>query len=144
MPRPKKIMVVDDEAGIRNLLFEVLSEKGFHVTLAKDGQDSLTQMGKGRFDLLITDINMPRLDGIELLRRMKRAGREERVIVMTGEPMDKIRLIKDVPVVHAHLTKPFHMNKLLEAVSSALAPKIKKIRPPIRSGGRRKKAVNVA
>jgi len=137
-------MVVDDEAGIRNLLFEVLSEKGFQVTLAKDGQDSLKQMRKRRFDLLITDINMPRLDGIELLRRMKRDGRKERVIVMTGEPMDKIHLIKEAPFVHIHLTKPFHMNKFLEAVSSALAPKGKKRRPPISSGGRRKKAVNVA
>jgi CheY-like chemotaxis protein len=66
MTRLKDIPVVDDEIGIRNLLFEVLSNEGFKVTPAKDGKESLGHMQKHRFDLLITDINMPRLDGIEL------------------------------------------------------------------------------
>ena len=74
MTRLKKIMVVDDEAGIRNLLSDALAEKGFKVTLAKDGRDSLKQMKNRRFDLLITDINMPRLGGVGLLRKMKKRG----------------------------------------------------------------------
>ena len=57
MARLINILVTDDEEGIRNLLFDVLSNKGFRVTLAKDGQDSLNQMKRRRFDLLITDIN---------------------------------------------------------------------------------------
>ncbi|MFC1532722.1 response regulator [Thermodesulfobacteriota bacterium] len=141
MPRLKKIMVVDDEAGIRNLLFDVLSGEGFNVTLAKDGQDSLKQMKDSRFDLLITDIHMPRLDGIELLRKMKRAGRKEKVIIMTGKPLDQSRLKKEIPPVFTYLRKPFHMNHFLEVVSSALTS-VKKKRRAAGSGQRGKRAIN--
>ncbi|MBN2061501.1 MAG: response regulator [Deltaproteobacteria bacterium] len=119
MTRTKKIMVVDDEAGIRNLLFDVLSEEGFMVTLAKDGEDSLRQMQKTRYDLVITDINMPRLGGMELIRRMKMDGRKEKIIIMSGKPIDLSKNKKEIPKVFALLNKPFHMNLFLEVVSSA-------------------------
>jgi DNA-binding NtrC family response regulator len=127
----KEIMVVDDEAGIRTLLFDVLSSEGFKVTLAKDGRDSLDQMKSRRFDLLITDINMPGLDGIELLRRMKVAGRREKVIVMTGRPVDESNLGNDLQPVFTMLQKPFHIHSFLEVVSSALAKSPKR---PARRG----------
>lgn len=121
MPRRfKEIMVVDDEAGLRALLSDALLEEGYNVTLAKDGKDSLRQLRKKRFDLLITDINMPHLNGIELLKRMKREGRTEKVILMTGEPVDRSLLNKDVQPVFVQLKKPFRMNHLLDAVLSAL------------------------
>jgi len=116
----KKIMIVDDEAGIRSLLFEVLSGKGFKVALAKDGQDSLDQMKRMQFDLLITDIDMPRLNGLELLKSMKKAGRREKVILMTGKPISRADLGGDMPPVFDLLQKPFPMHNFLEAVSSAL------------------------
>ncbi len=121
MDRLKKILVVDDEVSIRSLLADVLSSFGFKVTLAEDGQDSLDQMQDRRFDLLITDINMPRLDGIELLKRMKRAGREEKVIVMTGNPLDHSLEREDIPPVFTRLSKPFHIPNFMEAVTAALA-----------------------
>jgi two-component system response regulator (stage 0 sporulation protein F) len=121
MARTKKILVVDDEAGIRNLLFDVLSSEGFNVSLAKDGQDSLDQMENRRFDLLITDINMPCVDGIELLKRMKKAGRKERVIIMTGKSVSHRLLEEDMPPVFTQLNKPFPMNSLLEVVISSLS-----------------------
>ena len=121
MARAKKILVADDEAGIRNLLFDVLSSEGFNVSLAKDGQDSLDQMENRRFDLLITDINMPSVDGIELLKRMKKAGRKERVIIMTGKQVNHELLEGDIPPVFTQLNKPFPMNNLLEVVISALS-----------------------
>jgi len=131
MARAKKILVADDEAGIRNLLFDALSSEGFNVSLAKDGQDSLDQMENRRFDLLITDINMPCVDGIELLKRMKKAGRKERVIIMTGNQVNHELLEGDIPPVFTQLNKPFPMNILLEVVLSALSRPAK---------GRRKKA----
>ncbi|MFC1867952.1 response regulator [Thermodesulfobacteriota bacterium] len=128
MPSLKKIMVVDDEAGIRNLLFDVLTKEGFKVTLAKDGQDSLTQMRNRRFDLVITDLNMPRLDGVGLLRKMKKAGRKERLIIMSGETSDHSYLNKEIPNLCARLKKPFHVNHFLETVYLALARERKKRR----------------
>ncbi|MFH1488139.1 MAG: response regulator [Pseudomonadota bacterium] len=126
MNRLKDILVVDDEVGIRNLLFDVLSNEGFRVTLAKDGKESLGQLRKHRFDLLITDINMPRLDGIELLKKMKKAGRMERVILMSGRPVDTATLEKDAPPIFTMLEKPFHIHDFLDVVTSALAKPMSK------------------
>jgi DNA-binding response OmpR family regulator len=127
MSQLKRILVVDDEIMTRNLLFEVLSDRGFKVTLAKDGRDCLNQMKKNRFDLLITDIHMPRLDGIEMLRRMKRDKRREKVIVisgMAGEPIDLDR--KDILPIFTMLQKPFQINRFLAAVLAVLAGSDKK------------------
>ena len=142
MPRSKKIMVVDDEPGIRSLLLDVLSGEGYKVTLAKDGKDSLDQMRNHDFDLLITDVEMPRVDGIELVKKMKRAGRKEKVIVMTGDSLCRASLKEKIPFAVAHLLKPFHMNMFLKVVSSALSPNIRKNKRGIHSNEKRKKAVN--
>jgi len=120
MDGSKRILVVDDEAGIRTLLFDVLSGEGFHVTLARDGQESLDQMENQRFDLLITDLNMPRIDGMELLKIMKREGRSERVIVMTGNSSNWPINGADIPPVISQLNKPFNIPIFLEIVTSAL------------------------
>jgi len=115
-----KIMVVDDEPGIRELLSEVLLEKGFDVTSARDGQESLQFLKKNKFDLLITDINMPNLNGIELLKRMKTAGRKEKIVIMTGSPVDRSVVSGDVPQVYFQLIKPFKIKEFLQVVSSVL------------------------
>ena len=115
-------MVVDDEAGIRSLLFEVLSNQGFNVTLAKDGRESLDRMEGRCFDLLITDIDMPRLNGLDLLKTMKKSGRREKVILMTGRPMDRADFDGDMPPVYSLLHKPFPLGNFLDVVSSALTP----------------------
>lgn len=122
MAPAKRIMVVDDEEGTRDLLSDVLTSMGFKVTLAGDGQESLDRMRGRRFDLIITDINMPRLDGIGLLKRMKKEGRKEKVIIMSGRKVDDVRLGQEIPVVFEKLHKPFRVGAFVKVVSSALAP----------------------
>jgi DNA-binding NtrC family response regulator len=109
-------LLADDEAGIRQLLFDALTGEGFKVTLAKDGQESLDKLKNRRFDLLITDIHMPRLNGIELLRKMKRARRKERVIIMTGKPVDQAVFGADTLPVFTQLDKPFEIESLIRVV----------------------------
>jgi len=116
----KEIMIVDDEIGMRSLLSDVLIGKGYNVTLAKDGEDSLRKLKKKRFDLLITDLNMPHVNGIELLREMKKNGRKEKVILMSGDSVDETKLDKDIQPVFLQLKKPFGMELFVEAVLSAL------------------------
>ena len=137
----KKILIVDDDAYIRDNLFDLLSDEGFKVTVARDGEESLKQLKTRRFDLLITDINMPRMDGIELMQKMKKAGRKERIIVMTGKPAGyKKRKNGDMPPVFSQLRKPFHMKKFLEVVAAAFAPKRKgMVETTVKLGGRRKR-----
>ncbi|NLD36098.1 MAG: response regulator [Desulfatiglans sp.] len=134
MTRSKKIMVVDDEAGIRALLSDALIQEGYNVTLAVNGADSLRQLDNRRFDLLITDINMPKLNGLELIRMMKKRGRREKVILISGESMDHTRLNKESMPVFAQLKKPFRVDHLLETVISALGS----------NGSRQKRRKNAA
>jgi len=117
----KKILVVDDETGIRCLLSELLASKGFAVTMAKDGQDSLDLLGETDFDLVITDIHMPRLDGIEMLRHMQEAGRKEKVIIMTGDLSDGRLSGVQMPQVISRLQKPFRLDYLLNLVNAAVS-----------------------
>jgi CheY-like chemotaxis protein len=117
----RKILVVDDESSIRCLLSDILSCKGFEVTEAKDGQESLEQMEKTDFDLVITDIHMPRLDGIAMLEQMDKAGRKEKVIIMTGNPSDQRILLADMPRIVTQLLKPFRISNLLDVVIAATA-----------------------
>lgn len=127
-------MVVDDEAGIRALLSDALIQEGYNVTLAVNGMDSLCQLGKRHFDLLITDINMPKLNGLELIKVMKKRGRREKVILISGEPVDHASLNKESMPVFAQLTKPFRVDHLLDTVTSALGSE----------GPRRKRRKNAA
>jgi DNA-binding NtrC family response regulator len=121
MAKAEKIMVVDDESSIRMLLDDALSSEGFEVSLARDGQECLEKMERGDFDLVITDLNMPRLDGIEMLQQMKRTGRKERVIILTGDHLDERFLDLEMPQVVTRLLKPIRLDRLLEIVSSVIA-----------------------
>jgi CheY-like chemotaxis protein len=123
MSKAEKILVVDDERGIRYLLSDVLSDAGFEVSIARDGQESLDQLKENRFDLVITDINMPRLDGIEMLKRMKLAGRKEKVIIMTANLLDLKFEEAEVPHVVKKFQKPFIIESLLDVVIAEMANK---------------------
>jgi len=119
MDTAKKVLVVDDEKGIRFLLSEVLHNQGFEVSLARDGQESLDKLENDHFDLVVTDINMPRLDGVAMLKRMKRTGRNEKVIIITGDPSDQRLYDMEMPNVVNLLFKPFGIGNFLSAVLSA-------------------------
>ena len=119
MKKSIKVLVVDDEKGIRVLLSEVLAHRGFEVSLASDGQESLEKLEKNHFDLVITDINMPRLDGVSMLKNMRKAGREEKIIIMTGNPSDQRLMDEDMPQVVTRLSKPFGMEAFLNVVIAA-------------------------
>jgi DNA-binding response OmpR family regulator len=116
-----KILLVDDDMGIREVLSEVLSGEGFEVKVAKDGLESLDELERDNFDLVIIDINMPRLDGISMLRVMERAGRKEKVIIMSGSTVDRNTMNRDLPDIVDRINKPFKINKFLDVVTAAMA-----------------------
>jgi DNA-binding NtrC family response regulator len=82
--QPSKILVVDDEAIIQTLLYEVLTEEGYEVTTANNGKEGIDFLEKSKFDLVITDIVMPVMNGIEVLLAAKRIDMTYPVIVITG------------------------------------------------------------
>ncbi len=119
MARSAKILVVDDEKNIRFLLSEILTHEGFDIIEAKDGQEALEKMETTTFDLVITDVHMPRLDGISLVHHMEMAGREEKVIIMTAKPSEQVFLCEKMPRVITQIYKPFRIENFLELVISA-------------------------
>jgi two-component system response regulator FlrC len=80
----ERILVVDDEEGIRSFIAGALAGKGYGVTEAADGREAEALLARGSFHLMLTDLRMPRLDGMELLRRAREAVPEMEVIVLTA------------------------------------------------------------
>jgi CheY-like chemotaxis protein len=80
----KRILVVDDEEDIRLLYQEELREAGYQVTVAADGHEALRMVQQGRPDLMIVDIKMPGMDGVELLRRVREIYRDLPIIICTA------------------------------------------------------------
>ncbi len=82
--RQWRILVVDDDVPTQRLEFLVLSQAGYAVDTAADGEDAWAALLTGRYDLLLTDHNMPRLSGLDLVRRIRAAGMRLPVIINSG------------------------------------------------------------
>jgi CheY-like chemotaxis protein len=117
---PITILIAEDDPAVRALLARILRARGYAVVEAANGLDAVAiAEGHGRpFQLLLTDVVMPRLNGIELAARLLAAGRVQRVIFMTG--------YADVPPGSDSeatvLYKPFTPSTLVEAVRTTLGP----------------------
>jgi CheY-like chemotaxis protein len=110
------ILLAEDDLAVRTLLCRVLRLHGFAVDEAKDGADALAMAEAAPFDLLITDVLMPRLGGLELVGRLREQGFRGPVIYITGYA-EALIAAAEADLV---LRKPFAPSTLLEAVSRAL------------------------
>ncbi|MCS6972078.1 MAG: response regulator, partial [Leptospiraceae bacterium] len=86
-----KILVTDDSETIRKLLDITLRGVGHAVTLAADGNEALAKFRDGAFDLVITDINMPKMNGIELIRAIRQENANVPILVLTSETEEALR-----------------------------------------------------
>jgi CheY-like chemotaxis protein len=111
-----KILIVDDEQFVRDLLEKVLKRRGHEVTAAADADQALAALETSTFDLLLTDVVMPGMDGFDLLRRVKSAWPDIKVIVLTGYA--RKQSISDFLLYGAddYLSKPFQVHELVAAV----------------------------
>ena len=117
---PARILVCDDEELIRWSLVEHLKGLGHHVSDAVDGQDCLDKIADGTPDLLVTDLKMPRIDGLELLRRIREQGLEIPAIVMTAHG-DLDAAIESTRLgASAFVNKPFDLREMAFAIEKVL------------------------
>ena len=119
-----KVLVVDDYAHIRQMLYEVLKDQGYHTATAPNGEAALEIMSSHTFDLVITDINMGRINGIEVLKKAKSLRPQPRVIIATGNPdvtyaIEALRCNAD-----DYLLKPFKIADLLDRISRCLTKSV--------------------
>jgi len=114
---PGRILVVDDEADVREMLADVLMSHGHHVTLAGGGREALRSFEQGDYDLVITDLGMPEINGWEVARAIKARRASMPVLLLTGwaDAVDT-----QAGRVDAVIKKPFDMIKLAAAVNAAL------------------------
>ena len=120
LEQPVRILVVDDEEMIRFFLTDVLSGEGYEVTTVSDGQEAVTLLEQEGFDLIITDMVMPGLNGIEVLRAAKRIDPQRPVIVITGYP--SVETVRRLVKLGAddYVTKPFNVEVIIVTVAKLL------------------------
>ena len=120
-----KILVVDDEDIVRTSCSRTLSPEGYDVRLAKNGAEGLKMASEERFDLVLTDLKMPDMDGIEVLRIIKEQWPETAVIIVTGyQTVDTA--VKAIKLgAYDYIEKPFTPDALITAVKEALTNKQK-------------------
>jgi len=116
----KKILVIDDSKAVRESVKIVLSNGGYEVIEAANGADALSMMKKHSIGLFISDINMPEMDGITLLRKIKEDNNNKHtpVIMLTTENCNELINESRAAGAKAWMIKPFHPEKLLDAVKT--------------------------
>ncbi len=114
-----RILLVDDEQSIQTLLSYPLRKDGYHVTSALDGSEALRRFEDGRFDLVILDLMLPRLDGVEVCRQL-RSHSQVPIIMLTakGSETDKVAGLE--VGADDYITKPFSMREFRSRVKAAL------------------------
>jgi len=116
-----RILVVDDEDIVRTSCSRTLSPEGYEVRLAKNGVEGLKMASEEKFDLVLTDLKMPDMDGIEVLRIIKEKWPETAVIIVTGyQTVDTA--VKAIKLgAYDYIEKPFTPDALISAVDEAMA-----------------------
>jgi two-component system chemotaxis response regulator CheY len=115
---PKKILTIDDSKTIRDMLMLTLADAGFDVLQAVDGQDGIEVLGDQRVDVVITDINMPKMDGYEVIRCLRRSPvhKSTPILVLTTESdKDKRNLAREAGAT-GWMVKPFDPERLVATI----------------------------
>ncbi len=123
MPDKAKLLIVDDEDTLRLLVRSELEQRGYDVDEADNGETALEKMEINRFELVILDIRMPGIDGMEVLKRIREKNLAEKVIMLTG--VDELKIARDSLQFGANdfLTKPYEIRTLLACIDRVLKEK---------------------
>ena len=116
------ILAVDDSASMRSLVNFVLDEAGFDVVMAEDGQEALEVAQSKEFDLVLTDINMPRMDGIELIKELRQLPTYKFIplLVLTTESGTEKKMEGKAAGATGWIVKPFQPNQLVSVIERVL------------------------
>jgi len=117
----ERILVVDDDSGVREALSEFLLSLGYVVVGVQNGEEALTEYKKGDFDVVMADLIMPNMDGMELLQRIREVKNNEVIfLMMTGHPSIGTAVEAINRGADDYITKPFHLEDVKLRISKAL------------------------
>ena len=119
-----RILIVDDNPDILALVSKMATRLGYHPTIAEDGVDALHYLTREHYDLVISDYDMPFIDGYQLADQIKEKYFETKVIIMTGHSESDIAdLLDGSGIVDGLLLKPFNLKALKEKIEMAIQPR---------------------
>jgi CheY-like chemotaxis protein/anti-sigma regulatory factor (Ser/Thr protein kinase) len=119
--KAKKVLVVDDDGPVRRLLTKALDKAGMSVSTAEDGVEALQQLRKRNFDVMLLDVWMPRMNGLELLTQLRERPMRPKVVVMTGDTRPETLLTAVREQVFQCIAKPFTASDVVALVQKAAA-----------------------
>lgn len=116
----KKILIVDDDFSLRSLMEVVFKDEGYSVSLAGDGISALKALEREKYDILLTDVNMPNVDGVELFNNVKKLYPQIPVIFISGYDHKNLaeKLLREGALYF--FKKPLNLNILKRAIKSIL------------------------
>ena len=116
------ILAVDDSASMRQMVSFTLKSAGYNVVEAVDGQDAFEKAGGRSFDLVLTDQNMPRMDGISLTKKLRETAQFKTtpILILTTESSDQMKQAGRAAGATGWLVKPFDPNKLIEVIQKVI------------------------
>ena len=120
----KTILIVDDSASVRQVVSIALKGAGYEVIAAVDGKDALTKLNGQRLHLIISDVNMPNMDGITFVAEARKlpAYKFTPIIMLTTESQEEKKRQAQAAGAKAWVTKPFQPEQMLSAVAKLIAP----------------------
>jgi len=118
-PAASRILLVDDEPSVQTLLAYPLRKDGYEVVTAADGREALDRFAEGRFDLVVLDIMLPKLDGIEVCRRL-RTKSQVPIIMLTAKDDEVDKVVGLEMGADDYITKPFSVREFRSRVRAAL------------------------
>ncbi len=115
----KKVLVIDDSVSMRKVVAMVLSRDGHTVVESADGAEALERLKQEKVNLIICDVNMPKMDGITFLKHLRQepGSREVPVVMLTTESQGRLREMGAEAGARAWILKPFQPEQLLEVVT---------------------------
>ncbi|MCM8826760.1 MAG: response regulator [Candidatus Omnitrophica bacterium] len=113
------ILVVDDEEIMRNLLFDILKDEGYNVTIASSGKEGIEKLKGNFFDIIFIDVHMPGMDGIETLKEIQKINHQIKVIMTDSLPTYLTEELKKKGAIGC-IKKPFTIEEMRKAIKEAL------------------------
>lgn len=114
-----RILITDDDGDLRELLTEAVKNWGYEVSVAKDGEEALRKLRMERYDIVITDLMMPGMDGLTLLKKIKELDKEILVIIITGYATIETAVKAIETGAYDYIAKPFRLDELMIVIKNA-------------------------
>ncbi|MFK5915827.1 MAG: response regulator [Woeseiaceae bacterium] len=118
----KRVLIVDDTPSLRQIIGLVLRKAGYTVVEGADGADGLSKLDGSEFHLIISDINMPNMNGIEMIGEIKKMPeyKDVPIVMLTTEPSSELKSQREALGVKLWMVKPFNPKLMLEAIKKII------------------------